>query len=210
MEYNKELSSNAKYVYSRYLAIRKHFEADYDCWKYKMKVHEKFLSGFERKREFYVCVSLYNKYKNIQTIEKIFVLNLVKNNKCWLGALNNKLLPEFESFVQGSEYSFTQEIKDIFKDGKYNERFNVSERYPYSYVYNLYEKGLLKLEVVVILNMITGFLDLVYEKNRNDFIFEPEYKNLKKYQKFLESWNLFDILRYKRIVKRLTLAVNNN
>lgn len=205
MEYSDELTSNAKFIYSKYLAIRKHFESDYDCWKYNMKVSHKFLNGLERKRDFYVCVGLYKKYKKIETIEKLLVLNLVKNNKCWLGNLNHELLVEFDSFVQSSEYLFNQQIKNIFKDGKYNERFNVSERYPQSYVYEMYERGLLKLEVLIILNMLTGFLDLAYEKNKEDFIFEPEYKNIIKFQKFLESWNVFNTLRYQKIIKSLTL-----
>jgi len=208
MGYNDELASNAKFIYSRYLAIRKHFESDYDCWKYNMKVSKNFLSGIEKKKEFYVCVGLYNRYKKIETIEKLLVLNIFKNNKCWMGSLNHKLLNEFESFVQSSEYLFKEQTKDIFKDGKYNQRFNTSEKYPHSFVYEMYENGLLNTEILLILNMITGFLDLVYQKNPNDFIFEEEYQNLKKYQKFLENWEIFDIMRYKKIIKEfLTMNI---
>lgn len=210
MEFNDELSSNAKFIYSKYLAIRKHFEDDYDCWKYNLKVNSRFLNGFEKKRDFYICVGLYNKYKKIESIEKLLVLNLVKNNKCWLGALNHNLLKEYETFLQSSEYLFLQQIKPIFKDQNYNKKFNTSSEYPYSYIFNLYEKKLVNLETLIILNKMTGFLDLAYEKNKSDFIFEPEYKNIKKYQKFLEKWEDFDILRYKKIIKGLLSSLNNN
>ena len=48
----------------------------------------------------------------------------------------------------------------------------------------MYEEGLVKLETLIILNLMTKFLDIAYENGTNDFIFESEYKKIKKYEKF--------------------------
>lgn len=202
MEYNPEMVDNARFIYSRYLAIKRHFENDYDYWKYNGKVSNNFTKDLERKKEFYTCVTLYNKYKSIDEIEKILVLNSVNNLKFWLGSINYKYYEEFKKYKEGSEYFFKQEIKFLFKDGEYNSKFNVSDDYPHSYLYESYQNGLIKLETLIILNMITGFLDLAHSKY-SDFVFEDEFKKIKKYQNFLEKWNVFDILRYKKIIKNL-------
>lgn len=200
--FEPELINNAQVIYLKYLAVKNYFSKDYDYFKYQGTVSRNFLSGFERKKELYLCVNLHRKYGNLEQIEKLFVLNFLKTSNTWMGSIVHKLLTDFEKFIQSSEYTFTQEVKPIFKDGKYNEKFNVSKEFPYTEVYDMYEKGLVKMETLIILNMITRFLDLVYE-GHNDFIFEAEYKKIEKYQKFLEKWETFDILRLKKVIKKL-------
>ena len=194
------IKNNAEAIYLKYIAVKSYFLKDYDYFKYRGMVSKNFLSGFERKKEFYICVNLHKKYRNLDLIEKLFVLNFVKNKNCWMGSLDHSVLSKFDSYIQSSEYIFKQEIKPLFEDGKYNERFNSSKEFPYTEVFDYYEKGLVKLESLIILNIITGFLDKVYE-HHNDFIFEVDYKGVKKYQMFLEYWKVFDILKYKRLVK---------
>jgi hypothetical protein len=201
-EFEPELINNAQVIYLKYLAIKNYFSKDYDYFKYQGTVSRNFLSGFERKKELYVCINLHRKYGNLEQIEKLFVLNFLKNSNTWMGSLNYNVLTDFEKFSQSSEYSFKREVKPIFKEGKYNEKFNVSKEFSYTEVFDMYEKGLVKMETLIILNIVTRFLDLVYE-GHNDFIFETEYKKIQKYQKFLEKWETFDILNFKKVIKNL-------
>lgn len=201
MVYNKISQENIKFIYSKYLAIKKHFENDYDYWKYHGKVSRNFLNKSDNADIIYYCSNLYNKY-NIEDMERLIVLNSFYNSKIWLGSLNEKYLLEFKKYLEGSEYFFNQQVKELIRDGEYNKKFNVSDEYPYSYVYESYQNGLLNLETLIILNIITRFLDVAYAKNK-DFVFEEEYKKIKKLQNFFENWNIFNIINHKKILKNL-------
>lgn len=201
MVYNKISQENIKFIYSKYLAIKKHFENDYDYWKYHGKVSRNFLNKSDSADIIYYCSNLYNKY-NIEDMERLIVLNSFYNSKIWLGSLNEKYLLEFKKYLEGSEYFFNQQVKELIRDGEYNKKFNVSDEYPYSYVYESYQNGLLNLETLIILNIITRFLDVAYAKNK-DFVFEEEYKKIKKLQNFFENWNIFNIINHKKILKNL-------
>lgn len=202
MVYDSLTAENVKFIYSKYLAVKQHFENDYDYWKYNGKVSKNFLNKSDNSKIVYYCSTLYKKYSDIDDLEKLLVLNAFHNNNLWLGSLNFKLYEDFVKFIEGSEYFFVQQVKFLFKDGEYNKKFNVSEEYPFSYVYNCYENGLIKLEVLIILNILTGFLDVAYNRNK-DFVFEEDYKKIKKYQIFFEKWNVFSIIKYKKILKNL-------
>jgi len=212
LECDKELVNNAEIIYLKYLAVKRYFLNDYNYFKYNGTVKKSFLSGFDNKKEFYDSVKLHNKYGNIKTIEKLFVLNFVKNSNCWMGSLDYKVLTKFESFLQSSQYIFKQQVKSIFTDTEYSyeKYFTSLKEFTHTRVFAMYEDGLIQEEVLIILDILFGdFLEKNYTEH-NDFIFEPTYKKIKKYRKFLEVWGDFHILSYEKITKDfLSLKTNN-
>ena len=92
----------------------------YDYWKYNGKVSRNFLNNCNNSKIVYYCSTLYNKYNDIDELEKIFVLNAFYNHTLWLGSLNYKLYDEFVKFIESSEYFFLQQIKFLFKANSTN------------------------------------------------------------------------------------------
>lgn len=202
----KDVIDSSKIIYRKYLAVKQYFNGNFDYFKYNGLTAKKMADNLETKKEFWVCAKLYKKYK-LEEIERLFVVNAFNNDKFWLGDINYQLYIDFEKYIQSNLYVFKDEIKPLFRDYKYNERFNSSERFKYSEVYMMYKAKLLSPETLLILNMTTKMLDKVYNKH-NDFIFESEYLKLKKYQTFLEEWNFFDKSVVGKKIKEKILEIS--
>lgn len=221
-EYEENHILAAKDIYLKYVGIKQYFYGNYDYFAYNKKIGSKALSGFEKKRDLHACVSLYKQYKNLDVIEKVLVLNVKNDKNWWVGMKRNdsnflekgkrseKYL-NFISFLDSSEYIFSQQIKPIFSDPNYSyEKYFIhSEEFKHTRIFSMFEDKLIKEEVLIILDFIfDGFLEKNYIEY-NDFIFEPVYLNVMKYKKFLEKWGVFDILKYENIIKKF-ISLNNN
>ena len=211
MEYEKHEIDSAKIIYRKYVAIKQYFAGEMDYFKFGV-VKEVVSKNLGKKtKDMAACVALYRKYKDLDVIEKVLVLNIKDEPKWWIGLRSGLSTVErrkeekynkFLGFVGSSAYIFKREVEKIFadKDFSYEKYFECNKTHKHSLIYAMYENGSISEEVFIILDIIfEGFLDHIYKKS-NDFLFEPVYFKLKRYKRFLEKWDIFYIFVYEKII----------
>lgn len=198
----KDDIESSKTIYRKYQAVKQYFHGNFDYWKYNGLASYKICNGLESKQDFYRCLGLYRKYHNLNDIEHLLVLNVWNDKTAWIGAINHDLFKDYKKWNESQNYFFNQEIKNtIFVDNKYNERFNSSESYKHSEIFYFYKTRKLSIFSLCLINIITKFLDKIFIKH-NDFVFEDDYKQIKKLQSFIEVWKDFDIKSGTIVLKK--------
>ena len=121
-------------AYKTYLAIRNHFNTDYDYFKYngKIKVSD---DSFLKRRDKFWFAKLERRYSSSELVY-FFVANFLDDNSSWSGSLvgseREKKYLEWRKHIESLKYNFKNEcekIKDELekKDISFDEMFVVLE-----------------------------------------------------------------------------------
>jgi hypothetical protein len=102
-------------AYKTYLAIRNHFNTDYDYFKYngKLKVSN---DSFLKRRDKFFFAKLERNYRNNELIY-FFVANFLDNDSSWSGSLvgseSEKKYLEWRKRIESLKYNFKTECEKI-------------------------------------------------------------------------------------------------
>ena len=96
--------------YKLYLAVKRHFDSSYDCFKYNGKV--KVTPEAFRKRK---DVRQFVKLSNARDPRNFIIGNYLYNNSNWPGSWNIGCQNQYEKYQSNGIYHFTQDIK-LLKD----------------------------------------------------------------------------------------------
>lgn len=181
--------------YRTYLALKLHFETDYDIVKYGGRIKRslkspKILNGL---------IHFTKKYSKNELIEYL-VANFTKGDRCG-GIFNcegddNYL--DWKRRTQNLTYNFKKDINTIENrlQGKDFERlFESDGQHPL--IMKLYLGKHITLETVVILNTIYDFSSKLNEQLKEDFLWNDFKRLVCKYQPFL----CIDKDKYENIIK---------
>jgi hypothetical protein len=201
MEFDEYTIERTKLIYLKYLAVKNYFNGKFNNYfKYNGKIRYNISDNIELKKEFYPCLSLGKKHKDLIDIEKVLVLNSFYSDNFFIRNVNESHLIELRKYKENGSYIFQQEVKQFFKDKDYNKRFNSTNEFKYSEVFSTYLNGEISVFTLISLNICTGFLDNI-NKRQSDIYFAPLYEKIKRLQNFLEMWEIFPILVFKKTIK---------
>lgn len=147
-------------VYSTFMAIKLHFGAGkYDAFKFNFKGPKQKMSTFLKSRDRYTYEKLGKKFRNKSELIGYLLANYLEGNT-WIGAMDEDTYQTWISKIQAMRYNFNTDI-GVLSD--YAENHGLSfddcliERKNSVPVFDLYRKGRIRLETLVILDILLGY-----------------------------------------------------
>lgn len=181
-------------AYKTYLALKQHFTSSYDYFKYGGKINATPNSFDTRKDKFHFYrLSKKKDYKN-----RIVANFVKKGKKLWVGELissdGEHIYTEWLKKVESLKYHFKSEIKKLDED--FNSNFIVHEG-QHPKLLNLYMSGDISIEVLIILDSLTGCFKY-WDKHINPkILWDDIYILCAKYRQFLD----YDLPSMKKIMQ---------
>jgi len=209
--YQSEHSEKGLFVYEMYSAIKLHFTSNYDFFKYHGKTkssvkNREDMNMFIQSKNFKLSVGLAKKIKTEDAIIEFLIANILKNNKIWLNdLLSDEAEDEWIKWKRTQNsltYNFITDVKWILSNNlKFNSYLDATKGVPPILEFLLHDK--IKIETVVIIDWLTGFLKQKVLKDKNFTIFSNIIINIEKYKPlFLHYHNFYDRdkLKFKKIL----------
>ena len=190
-------------AYKTYLAIRNHFNTDYDYFKYngKLKVSN---DSFLKRRDKFFFAKLERNYRNNELVY-FFVANFLDNDSSWSGSLvgseSEKKYLEWRKRIESLKYNFKTECEKIqneieYKDITFDEFFRVlGANHPRLLGWQL--GGHISLETFTIMDGILNFTKQWNSHLKDDIMYCTVRNKSNKYKPFLQV----DLQAYKKIMK---------
>jgi hypothetical protein len=182
-----------------YQSLKLHFESDsYDALKYNFKTSAKPQSFFKRKDKYFFA-KLGKQQKNSQGLVEYYVANFINDVK-WVGDMINedgeRNYAEYKRIQESLSYHFGNDINTLeSKDLTFDELLTSKEG-EHPEVIKAYLQGEIKLETLVILNKMTGFMNRAKKVITETLIFPDLYRKVTKYQSFVNP----DMDKCKKII----------
>jgi hypothetical protein len=203
-------------AYRIFLAMKSHFNNDYDYVKYNGKISAK-LESYSKRKDKYTFVQLSKKFGK-KELEEFFLslflnvtdkgnLSISGTDNMWTGNLLDQesadTYKNWKKRLQSLQYNFINDCETIFDRGtveglEFNQIFkSVNGDYPL--IIRLEKMGEICIETVVVFDMIFDFLNNV---RINDTTYWPIYKKkVKDYTSFLK----IDVPHYVGVMKTLLI-----
>jgi hypothetical protein len=168
------------YVY--FQAIKRHFTSNYDYFKYHGKMNLK-KSSFEKKRDRYQ----YAKLLKTSDWEELVLSNIVSNPNIWVGDLFSEeakiVYYDWKKVNNSLTYTFKSDINRF--DDDLSNTFKVKNgRYPLPI--DLYQKGEIHLETLVLLNRLFKCFDYWDSKVEDLILYPLLSQKARKYEPFVK------------------------
>jgi hypothetical protein len=184
-------------AYKTYVAVKLHFDSDYDIFKYRGSVK----AEIPKKREI-AFKKLCNEIQNINFIQYL-VANVVEGNAyCGVYDIDTGIrnYTNWKKRIDSLTYQFKMDL-DVIDKCMARKGLTIEEVLNYNgehtWIYKLYSGKSISIETVVILNGIYNFVDTYY--NKDDFLLNSFCILISKYYPFLN----IDINLYRQIVDSL-------
>jgi T4 gene Gp59 loader of gp41 DNA helicase len=184
---------NAFEVYKDYLALKRHFNSDYDYFKYNGKVNaSKDSFNCRKDKIFFPKLAKHNDPKGF------LISNLLENNNAWIREIAYSVKSEevYNKWL-GKKQSLCYKFKEDLS--KFKDNFNdniVSEDNSHPYIVMLYLRDDIMLETLCIVCELSGCLKYWSKKFEYDPVMEQIINKIVKYIPFIE----FNPEKYKKIL----------
>lgn len=180
-------------AYRNFLALKMHFNSDYDYIKYNGKVSAS-PQSFDTRKDKYQFYKL-SKHKDPL---KYLIANFVDGDLKWIGDIfsdeSEKTYNEWLRRQQSITYIFEQDLNKLLTS--FNDNVIVKNG-QHPYLLKQYLRREISIETIIILNDILGFFNH-WNKNIEDTVLWPTiYRKLTKYKPFLH----YDMFKYRKILK---------
>jgi hypothetical protein len=185
-------------AYLTYIAIKMHFNSDYDYVKYNGKTRIN-LNSFLKRNDKFFFRKLAKKYTKEELVE-FFVASFVSDSKTWIRNMTSdsteSAYGEWKKTQESLSYLFEEDIRELQeKYTDFNSLFDLKDGHPP--VLKLLLQKKIRLETAVILDSLVGFTSVI-DKKLSDIIWKEHSQLIKKYRSFLK----IDRDKYMRVVKK--------
>jgi hypothetical protein len=180
-------------AYQEFLAIKRHFNSNYDFFKYNGKVKASFDSLMQKRDryKYYVLGGMKERKERI-------LANILKNPKVWVGDIVSKdgetVYREFKKRLDSLDYVFSQEMEKLDLDFRSN--FVVKDGNSLPNLVKLYIMEEISLETFLILREISGFGDVWATKLKGNPVYDDIRTVCENYKPFLS----IDYKKFRRVV----------
>lgn len=204
---------NAYEAYKKYVAIKLHFQGNYDYFKFSGGVklsREK----FETRNDKYFFQRIAKVYDEKQ-FEHLLVANFVLKKDTWIGEVlsdsGREIYLKWKKTYQSLEYLFSEDIRkiqsliEIGETKSFDSLFVVESGsdWPDIVTFALHQE--IRLETFLIMNKILNFIPRI-DKHIKDELVWPEFRTLCfKYSPFLDV----DVKKFRSIMKMILVAKNS-
>jgi len=167
------------YVY--YLALKRHFNTDYDFFKYNGKVNASSLAFENRKDKFF-----FYKLAKRSDAKDYILANMVRNPSLWIGDLGDekteKIYSDWKKVQQSLMYVLQQDINNLDEDFDTNL---LSKDGQHPKILRAYQSKQIHPETLIMINEVTNVFRY-WDKKLVDKIIWPDIKRqCIKYRPFL-------------------------
>lgn len=182
------------YAYLKYLALTRHFDpsSNYDYFKYNghVKANE---ASFQKRKDAIFFAIVENKHKH--DLPEFIVANIVQNDfkvfpKMLVSKEAEKNFQQWKLIQESLSYKMQEQIRKVLtEDGRdshhhFNDLFVVKEN-EHPILLKMFLAGDINREVLIALNKVLNFFPHWCDRLSDDFIWNEEYKRLKKYEPFV-------------------------
>ena len=178
--------------YQNYLAVKLHFEGQYDYFKYNGKTSAS-LKSFDKRKDKYHFVRLAKKYDDITIIE-YYVANFIAGNK-WIGDMSEGVYKDWLAKVQSIEYIFGNDVEKLLTmEPEFDILFN-SDQGNHPKLLKAYLGKKITLETLVIFEILLYYRKTFDKEISEQYIWPKISRCIEKYEPFLEvnKWKLKSI-----------------
>lgn len=200
---------NAYEAYKKYVAVKLHFQGNYDYFKFSggVKVSK---DKFDTRRD-KVFFERAAKIYTDQQFEQLLVSNFVQDKDVWVGDLLSEkgraIYVAWKKKHQSLEYTFSEDMSKIqslieLGDlGSFDDLFRTVDGDAFPTIIMLLFHKEIQLESFIIMNSILNFMSK-FDKTVQDAIVYPELKRVvMKYTPFLH----IDTKKFKKIMQQTFL-----
>lgn len=177
-------------AYKIFIALKLHFNSDYDYFKYRGHISATEDSFLKRTDKFFFK-KLEKRYKSKDDLVTFFVANADKLN--WIGKLtdveSDRKYEEWLSKWQAMPYHFEQElllIKETMGDMPFNNLFSDKTNHPL--LLRLFLSKKISRDALIIFDRVFNIFNL-WDHHLQDVVWEMESVKLKKYSGFVKVDN---------------------
>ena len=192
-------------VYRTYLAMKQHFtKPSFDFFQYDGRVNVK-ESTYQQRNDFYFFETLARKLTALEVKEYLLASFVLAPNpaKVWIGDIKRTGKDKWASWQrtnQALKYNVEQDLNYIVKytqdtETTFNDLFRCDDG-GHPPLLRLHLRGLVKLETLMILDMVLGFM-LVWDRKLDDPIWNPLSLKIKKYKPFVS----IPVKEYRQLMK---------
>lgn len=198
-------------AYRKYVAIKLHFQTNYDYFKFagKVKVSRE---SYEPRRDRHIFERLAKVYDE-SNYELLLLANFLNSSDTWIGTIATeqgraKYLA-LKKRLQSLQYEFKQSMDRIKSDidcgiiPSFDGLFSkTSDDESWPHIVSLLTQQDITLESFIIMNKILNFLPRISKHVDDDLVWPEIYKLVAKYSPFLR----IDLKPFKDIMKKTFLS----
>lgn len=197
-------------AYKKYVAIKLHFQTNYDYFKFSGKVKAS-QDSFNNRRDKYIFERLAKVY-DVDDYEVLLVANLIENADVWIGDIASETGRQkylaLKKKIQSLQYSFKQDMLRIKDDldarvvNTFDDLFRtVLEDSCWPHIISLMTQNDISLESFIIMNKILNFLPKTSKYITDDLVWPEISKLVSKYSPFVKV----DLKPFRTIMKDVFL-----
>ena len=192
-------------AYKIYIALKSHFNGDYDFVKYNGKTNVKVDSFLKRgDRPFFGRVA--RKYLTSENVKRFFISNFLVNTKGWIGDFNEQNYVDYKKRIESLKYNYKNELQEILRKVKLlDEIFLVNGGQHPLLLKQLMSKKT-SLETVSILEKMLGFCHRFDREIQETIVWPDRKKLIKNYSNLLT----IDVNEYRVLTMNLTKEYFND
>jgi T4 gene Gp59 loader of gp41 DNA helicase/T4 gene Gp59 loader of gp41 DNA helicase C-term len=200
-------------AYKKYVAIKLHFQTNYDYFKFAGKAKAS-RESFETRRDRHIFDRLAKVY-DAEQYELLLVANFLDGTDAWIGNIaaeqgRQKYL-QLKRRLQSLQYEFRQnmeKIKDDIDTGvvkSFDAIFTATtdEDSSWPYIVDLLTQQDITLESFIIMNKVLNFLPRLSSKIKEDLVWPEIHKLITKYSPFVRV----DLKPFRQIMKDVFLPL---
>lgn len=199
-------------AYKKYVALKLHFQTDYDYFKFagKVKASKESFSNRRDRRMFERLAKVYD----ADQYELLLIANLSENPEVWIGDIasepgRQKYL-NFKKKLQSLQYTFKQDMERIKTDldsgvvSTFDDLFKyVNEDACWPHIVALMIQHDISLESFIIMNKILNFMPRTSKYITDDLVWPEIAKLISKYSPFVRV----DLKPFRAIMKNTFLNI---
>lgn len=199
-------------AYRKYVAIKLHFQTDYDYFKFAGKAKAS-RESYESRRDRHIFDKLAKIYDE-QQYELLLVANFLDGSDAWIGNIasdqgRQKYL-SLKKRLQSLQYEFRQNmelIQSAIDSGfvqSFDELFkNDGDEVSWPYIIGMLTQQDITLESFIIMNKILNFLPKLASSIEEDLVWPEIYRLITKYSPFVRV----DLKPFRAIMKSVFIPV---
>lgn len=196
-------------VYKLYLALKLHFNTDYNYFQFngQTKASEE---KFEKRKDRFYFKRLAEYYTEPEIIG-FFLSHLLDNPNFWIGSMgvsiHSKIYTEWKRKIESLFVIFCEDVDHLVNlKPDIDSWFKIESGDTHPFIIKEYFAGRICLETVVIIETLLQFVENIDSSISDGFLWPDLKKKLRNYRPFLS----FDTAKYIRALKERLLRVHDS
>ena len=171
-------------AYKIYIALKSHFNGDYDFVKYNGKTNVKVDSFLKRgDRPFFGRVA--RKYLTSENVKRFFISNFLVNTKGWIGDFNEQNYVDYKKRIESLKYNYKNELQEILRKVKLLDEIFLVNGGQHPLLLKQFLAKKVSLETMCIMESLLEYCKYWNEDIDEQYVWKEQEKLIKNYSSVL-------------------------